>query len=34
MTANIELRDARKNTMLWSNPAVTVREEYDATGTV
>jgi hypothetical protein len=34
MTANIELRDARKNTILWSNPAVTVREEYDATGTV
>ena len=30
MTANIELRDAQKNTVLWSNPSVAVREEYDA----
>jgi hypothetical protein len=29
VTANIELRDAQKNTVLWSNPAVAVREEYD-----
>jgi len=31
--ANIELRDSQKNAVLWNNPAVTVREEYDATGT-
>jgi outer membrane lipopolysaccharide assembly protein LptE/RlpB len=31
MTANIELRDAQKNTELWRNPSVVVREEYDAT---
>ena len=31
MTANIELRDAQKNTVLWANPYVTVRDEYDAT---
>jgi hypothetical protein len=30
MTANIELRDAQKNTILWANPYVTVRDEYDA----
>ncbi len=30
VTANIELREALKNTVLWSNPYVTVREEYDA----
>ena len=34
MTANIELRDAQKNTVLWSNPAVIVRDDYDAAGTV
>src|ERR1035437_2099164 len=34
MTASIELRDARQNTILWSNPGVTVRDEYDASGTV
>lgn len=33
MTANIELRDAQKNTILWSNPSVAVREEYDAGST-
>ena len=31
VTANIELRDVEKDTVLWSNPSVTVREEYDAT---
>ncbi|MCM3880476.1 MAG: penicillin-binding protein activator LpoB [Vicinamibacterales bacterium] len=30
MTANIELRDVQKNVVLWSNPYVTVRDEYDA----
>jgi hypothetical protein len=30
MTANIELRDVQKNAVLWSNPYVTVRDEYDA----
>jgi hypothetical protein len=34
LTANIELRDVAKNTVLWSNPAVTLREDYDATGVV
>lgn len=34
VTANIELRDAAKKTVLWSNPAVIIREDYDATGTV
>lgn len=33
VVANIELRDTQKNTVLWSNPVMTVREEYDATGT-
>jgi len=33
VTANIELRDTQKNTVLWSNPSLAVREEYDATGT-
>jgi hypothetical protein len=33
VVANIELRDAQKNSVLWSNPYLTVREEYDATGT-
>jgi hypothetical protein len=32
VTANIELRDSRDNKVLWSNPAVTVRDEIDATG--
>jgi hypothetical protein len=30
LTANIELRDVQKNTVLWSNPYMTVRDEYDA----
>src|SRR3954452_2886201 len=33
VTANIELRDSRENKVLWSNPAVVVRDEIDATGT-
>jgi hypothetical protein len=33
VTANIELRDVQKNTVLWANPYVTVREEQDATTT-
>src|SRR4051794_6456994 len=31
VTANIELRDAKENKVLWSNPAVVVRDEIDAT---
>jgi hypothetical protein len=31
VTANIQLRDVQKDTILWSNPAVSIREEYDAT---
>jgi lipopolysaccharide assembly LptE-like protein len=31
VTANIQLRDVAKDTVLWSNPAISVREEYDAT---
>jgi hypothetical protein len=34
MVANIELRDAQKNTVLWANPSVSVREEYDSTGSL
>ena len=33
VTANIELRDSKENKVLWSNPAVIVRDEMDATGT-
>lgn len=32
MTAKIELRDMRENRILWENPGVLFREEYDATG--
>ena len=32
MTASIELRDVQKSSVLWSNPSLSVREEYDATG--
>jgi hypothetical protein len=32
--ANIELRDPLKNTVLWSNPNLVVREDYPATATV
>ncbi len=31
VTANIQLRDVQKDTILWSNPSITIREEYDAT---
>ncbi len=34
VTANIELRDSRENKVLWNNPAVIVRDEIDATGTL
>jgi len=32
MSARIELRDLRENKVLWENPSVTFRQEYDATG--
>lgn len=32
MTAKIELRDMRANKILWENPSVLFRQEYDATG--
>jgi hypothetical protein len=32
MVAKIELRNMRDNTVLWENPSVTFRQEYDATG--
>jgi len=31
MTANITLRDNRTNTVLWENPSVVFRQEYEAT---
>ena len=31
MTARIELRDVRENKVLWENPSVMFRQEYDAT---
>jgi len=31
MTARIELRDVRENKVLWENPGVTFRQEYEAT---
>lgn len=31
VTANIQLRDVAKDAVLWSNPAISIREEYDAT---
>jgi hypothetical protein len=34
VTANVELRDVQKNTVLWSNPSVAAREEWDATGPI
>ena len=34
VTANIQLRDVQKDTILWSNPAISLREEYDATSSV
>lgn len=32
MTARIELRDIRENKILWENPSVLFRQEYDASG--
>ena len=34
VTANIQLRDVAKDTVLWSNPAISIREEYDATSAI
>jgi hypothetical protein len=34
VTANIQLRDVEKDAVLWSNPAISIREEYDATSAV
>lgn len=34
VTANIELRDVAKDTVLWTNPSLAVREEYDATSAI
>lgn len=31
MTARIELRDVRENKVLWENPGVSFRQEYEAT---
>ena len=31
MTARIELRDLKENKVLWENPSVMFRQEYDAT---
>ena len=31
MTAKIELRDVRENKVLWENPSVVFRQEYEAT---
>lgn len=32
LTAKIELRDMRENKVLWENPSVMFRQEYEATG--
>jgi hypothetical protein len=32
MTARVELRDVRTNTVLWENPALISRQDYDAPG--
>ena len=32
MTASLPLRDMRANKILWENPSVMFRQEYDATG--
>ena len=32
MVAKIELRDQRENKVLWENPSLMFRQEYDATG--
>jgi len=33
MTARIELRDNHNNTMLWENPSLVFRQDYEATST-
>src|SRR3954453_4800972 len=32
ITARVELRDMRENKVLWENPSITFRQEYEATG--
>lgn len=32
MTARIELKDMQSNTVLWENPSVTFRQDYEAVG--
>ena len=32
MVARVELKDMRTNTVLWDNPSLVFRQEYDATG--
>jgi hypothetical protein len=32
MTARVELRDARANMVLWDNPSLVFRQEYDSAG--
>ena len=34
VTANIQLRDVQKDAELWANPAISIREEIDATSNV
>ena len=34
VTANIQLRDVAKDTVLWTNSSLSVREEYDATSSL
>jgi hypothetical protein len=34
MSAKVELRDARANVVLWENPSLVFREEYDAPGAI
>jgi hypothetical protein len=33
LTAKVEFRDVKENKVIWSNPAMQFREEYDVTGT-
>ena len=34
MTARVELRDVHANMVLWENPGLVFREEYEAAGTL
>jgi hypothetical protein len=34
ITASIELKDAKTGTVLWNNPSMSFREEYDSSSTV